>query len=593
MSGDIFSQGNGGEIETLSGAMVIRLEDLLRGKPFSELSRISLGLYAEYNSYFKERLAKLERDLKSLPPKSQDLEYKAYIKLKKMIETPSERLSLEQRQEILKIYNSAVTSIEANMSRLEIIPQKSKAVAETFDIGAAKSLETMQSLQRQLLLIMQRPTRVNLEEKIKLYRSQIEINNDAIDNKITLAVSKRRLFEEYDKIVDILTNIKRVSSKRIELVIDNFGYEVLNSSSTPIPYSYSEEQMQMLFNLLKTRGVVDEIYFSEFYNESFMPISRENFWDFDQVAFANYKKNEFAKSLVLMKLSPIQNVLAAYGHVARLTYAGYATSDERTRAFLTAELSETEEDAQELDSQGYGFVCTGVAQYFKAILDEVKDKGIECKLVAINMYGKEDLKKRFEATHVAVLVHLVDERFGVRGYYLCDPTLDLSNGISFSNCLVPLSDIDKYKRKIMVVEENENVPLEDFLLRSKRVDQLEKRWNNGAFLSKYIDSLPIKVEQFKDALQDIFSRARKLPKTALGFEEARSSDKSDEQLAIDAINRTIGYLYDYSPESATNDFYKKMRDFYLMNLEDGYEDWIENWVTHNASLMFTESDFHK
>lgn len=576
-----------GDIEKLSDSMVFRIEYLLAGKSFSKMEEIAENLYKYYNDYFMHRIEMIEKSLENVT--EEDLEEEAeYNENLKLLYTPTPRLSMPDRFKILELFNRAVTSTENNMRRLDVIPNKNNIFfEETFSKNAVFSDSVIDSIKSRLSYIIEVPDKVYAEQKIELYKKQIKLNNEFLRDKYCFAVSKKVLFENFDKIVEMLKQIKK-SGRKIELVIDNFQNDQENTFDAKVPYSYTDDEMKKLYKLYRFRGVVDEIYFSEFYNENFMPTSRDDFWNFDEVAFANVRKNDYVKGVSKLDLSPLQKVLIAHKFVTRLKYSGHANFDERTRTFLTAEHSKTYEDAKILIENGQAFICTGFAQYEKATIDDFGDENIKCRLVAIDLYDHATMQKREESSHLDVLIHLVDEKYGINGYYLCDPTWDI-DGNGFAHCLIPVGDIDKFKNRIVVADDGEKKSLKDMIINHSRPDEIETRWNNNKFMSKYIESSPIPFNVIKNALKDMYEKIINSHEVIEGFEIGKNIDAKD--CAIMDINDTFHNIDDFDPESSNIAFYKKMRNFFLLRTKHYNGDWLGNWNSNIRNVNFTREDW--
>ena len=91
------------------------------------------------------------------------------------------------------------------------------------------------------------------------------------------------------------------------------------------------------------------------------------------------------------------------------------------------------------------FVCTGYASFAKAIMDEIGNKNIKTTLVPIDFYYKGTSRKKYSATHLAVLIEIKDEKYAIDGAYIWDPTWSI-NTLDF--VLSPISDLKKFKKYI-------------------------------------------------------------------------------------------------------------------------------------------------
>ena len=569
-----------------NGSMVIRVEDLLSGRSYRELSDIATCLYDKYNSIFQERLDVYLEAYSALPPEEEDMEYLDFLKRREILYIPPENLTEAQRYEIYTMYMNEIYSYENHMSRLTIIPDTDPRADEGYvyeDIKNSPSI--INSLQLKLMSYMTLPTRLFLEDRISLFASQIEINNECRDYKICLAVNRDYLFENYGNVLKKLQKLKKTTGKTIELVIDFDGNTVEpNTYDRRVPYSYTSDEYEKLV-ALKESGLADRLYFSEFKTEEFMPFRRERLWSDEEVLFANRNKHALISELKPLRLSPFEKVLAIHRHVAGHFYAGVATSSEKTRTFLTATAATSEESAEELFLQGKGFVCTSFSSYAKALIDEFGDKNVQCKFINLEFYDKTTRRKKVSATHQVLLVHIVDEKYGLNGYYIWDPTWDYENE-GFSHCLFPVGDLENYKEnKAAAVDDELRISKDSVFLFNPRRSAVADEDPNEEFYKKYAGkSTPIPVETYKKGLSEVYKKAQK-HKISAGILGAETIKRSVKDNVREDMGDTIENITTFDPESATSSFYKTVRDYYL-SCEQEFPDWKDKWKDYNRGGNF-------
>lgn len=158
-------------------------------------------------------------------------------------------------------------------------------------------------------------------------------------------------------------------------------------------------------------------------------------WSIKEVENANSKIVDSANKISSLNYSPFEKMLAAYLNVTRRSY-----------------LQEDEGDHYSQSRSIYGIfnsekiVCVGYSELFKAIINEIGDENIKVysNHVAVST---DNITK--DSGHANLIVYVKDEKYGIDGYYYCDPTWDSGHEEKYikklSYFMVPLSDIDKIK----------------------------------------------------------------------------------------------------------------------------------------------------
>lgn len=95
---------------------------------------------------------------------------------------------------------------------------------------------------------------------------------------------------------------------------------------------------------------------------------------------------------------------------------------------------------------GDAIVCVGYAQIMKIFC---KKLGIECEyLSGSDQESYDEIHHRQGKSHAANIVHIVDEKYGIDGYYFCDACWDSKKDSKQTNknyfyAALPIQDIDE------------------------------------------------------------------------------------------------------------------------------------------------------
>ena len=159
-------------------------------------------------------------------------------------------------------------------------------------------------------------------------------------------------------------------------------------------------------------------------------------WTLKEVERANNSIEKVANKIKKHNFSPIEKLLKAYISV---TQRDYRVEEENEDPSISRSIYGV------LNSNK--IVCVGYSSLLKAIMASVDDKNIQLveNTIATSVDGLYA-----DGYHRDLIVHIKDEKYGINGYFLLDPTWDSKNKICKLNFfLVPLEDIDNLKTIIL------------------------------------------------------------------------------------------------------------------------------------------------
>lgn len=159
-----------------------------------------------------------------------------------------------------------------------------------------------------------------------------------------------------------------------------------------------------------------------------------NTFNIEDVKSASVQITDIANDIKKKNLSPLEALFAVYKRVTKPKYNHEGEDEEswKSRSIYSV-------------LNGDKIVCVGYSELFKAIADEL---GIE----EIKVFLNDVIVEKGEGEtgrHSNVIVYVKDEKYGLDGYYYCDPTWDSGHEGKFYELiryfLVPLEDIKHIK----------------------------------------------------------------------------------------------------------------------------------------------------
>lgn len=198
----------------------------------------------------------------------------------------------------------------------------------------------------------------------------------------------------------------------------------------------TDEFMSLLESNYTVEKAGRKLYFSG-YDYVDDPLGRENKIPFSKIIQANMRMENWVSKINNAKvdgkpLSPFEKYLYAYEIVTQFKY----TMDE---------IFQSRDVARVLS--GKNIVCAG----YTAILSELCRRcGIVCKKQLVHVYetGNEMLEPEAVANHQECMVYLDDPKYGIKGFYISDPTNDSLNifidkSTTLTHALISTGEHDK------------------------------------------------------------------------------------------------------------------------------------------------------
>ena len=469
---------------------------------------------------------------------------------------------------------------------------------------------TLMNIVQDVELKLEQPKLTRINDDINWYLEKLNKSRNLSKNYYLVAINRDALFNNYDNVYDLVRNISNSASqknKKILLAIDDDGFQKKKPSEIRVPYSYSPEERSKILNLHYAIPRVEEIYFSEFQPLSVLPFDKEKLWTYDDVmySYTNTLKSELRKITDTIGLSPFEKIIVvhnytvhhnyrktpienskSFGKLARLHPKMFSQLKSENFKFMLESDYEREgtiiTDRCYIDPNEYkGFVCCGFSSVEKAFLDSLEDPNISTEFLGIQFYDKET--NECISAHSVLLVRFKDDKYGIKGNYVLDPTWDATlQGFAF--CLFPISDYKVYKdsSRYARIYAPENNSAFYSILASKTMK------NPSDFIlgdREIEDSEPIPFDTFCEA----FTTLEEATKHDVFKENPllRYQFELNEGFAKKAVENTIHSLNHFDPMLAKNDFYRKIRDFFKKHAKDGkYKDWEENFAEYSQKLVW-------
>ena len=199
-----------------------------------------------------------------------------------------------------------------------------------------------------------------------------------------------------------------------------------------------------------------------------------------------------------LNLSPFEQFLAVHDYAANRIYKEVHWTEEmhKSRALLNV-------------MSGDNIVCVGYANIVKELCNRL---AIDCKIIR-GAYVNQNTRMREGDAHVANIVHIVDEKYGIDGYYFCDACWDSKNS--------PDQSYNTYTYSAIPIQDIKEIPQSKFFSSEIESYDIPPRSN------------PIPIEVYRQALNNIYQ---------------------NPQQVEEALNQTIKNSYYYYSRYAENDF---------------------------------------
>ncbi len=598
----------------ISSSWIYRLEYILKGKTFEEVEEVVNNLYSTQNKFYKTKIQELLKERTQLSEEEVEKQLEEYNHILDLTKKDIKQLTKEEKKFLYNVYKQIKQTESSIFQALKKVD---------FDEDSLFKGKNFSDLQEEIAIGLAEPRFMTLDEDLNWYRTKLAENKNFVNNSYQLAINQRALFQNFERTIEILREIKQKASeqnKQVDLVIDDDGsVRKQNSKDIRVPYSYSADEIYLLACI---SYYVDNLYFSEYVPQTLLPFDKDRIWTWDDVMNANYHKNFIIEELKKLKLSSFEKILMIHNEVSKCSYQQVSLTDikeykdlalrypklfkevedelekkdlyfpeftphELKGTFLTAEDSKHNFKQPLLKSQGKGFVCCGFSSYAKALVDSFKDPNIQCEYIGPIFYSKKTGK--LVSGHSILLVTIKDKKYGIDGVYAWDPCWD-NNEKGFAFCLFPLEDYSVYKSddEIVKIEYHKNSTAKNSILYSSVPNKININ-NTNLFICDKIDlhdCEPISFEDYSDALINLTKKTRECKNYNLAPLPKDFRSKS--------LTNTIHHLYHFEPQSAKNAFYQDVRDFYIEKAKNGeYQDWEQNFTEYNKDLHYTPKNYEK
>jgi len=557
-----------------SSGITIRIEDVLSGKKLDNLIKNSDEIADYYIENLVRRLESLYTYYNEIDDDKNAKELAEYYYVMSLTTKKFEELEDYEKVKLFKVYDTALKN--QIYGPYEIYDRKVNQ-RESFSLeDMFYDRDILKTVQDAIPSLYEGPDKIAVQKKMNEFNSVIENLSSCKEERLCFAVNREILLKNYSKVKKILEYAREHSDKQIELVIDDNGMVFVdNSFDMKVPYSYTQSEMQKFTELIYLE-LIDNLYFSEFYQEPFIPTKREELWSYYDVYRANANKKNIVKSIQRAKLSPFETILMANGKISESKYVGHASSDEKTRTFLTAE--DARDNEEELKKSGKAFVCTGYSSYAKAIIDELNNENLKCMFVPANFHYGKTKRRKYGATHMMLLVKIKDEKYDIDGYYMWDPTW---SNIVPETVLFPIEDIKKYSKIYADINHRKISKISSFLLTERSHEKDEDKVDNTVYDDYAGKSKPINFHTMITALDEMYSKLRNSK-----YNDAKIAYLSNQQLISELITKTMRNTTVFNTKNSQNKFYVELRNYFIEN-SDKFLDWENKWNDYIKDIIFS------
>ena len=375
-------------------------------------------------------------------------------------------------------------------------------------------------------------------------------------NRIMI-VEKDEFFANYDNFRHMIESDKQSYGMTTRLLLTR---SPMDKSSN---YVYSSVQMELLHDLdeyYKNEALVDDgIKFSEIFDIE----RKEDYdvaWNLDTVLLANHKVDVIAREMKKLKLSPFEAVLYAHMKVSEFRYHSTSESTYREQELSRVILGLIGDDPF--------IVCSGYSSFMMAIFEKFNNKNIRSEFIGLSLINKDTFA---QSDHSILSIQLRDAQYGVEGKYFNDATANSAFPIGYliSTCLYPIHDQmylkDQYAhvlntnknniRNTIISHDIHNLSADDIVVKNKYRHQIEyvcrAYFENNIPMNK-VKSDPISIEQYEDALYNIFVKeyylTHSIPFDATGRPKSEKDEISEAEL--EKINQLVHDIIDHSTTHA-------------------------------------------
>ncbi len=554
-------------------SVVIRLEEILAGNSFEKLLAISRNLSNTYINGFNSRLKNLYAGYDSLPETTLEDEENMYMQnlefALSIAKIPYDDLTQEEILKLSELYSKSID--ESFMGPPEFY-KRGLNIEQKFN---SLQDEIVKGMQARLPDILPLPQSFQILEKIEYLEDVVSRLKYYKTKALPLAINRNVLLNNFEEVKKILKQIKyKAAGRKIELVIDDDGNDVrTNDKNSRIPYHYNAHERKLL---IKLEELVDEIWFSEFFKETQIPANRGELWTYFDVMEANFDVEYFVYLLKNMGLSPFEELILTNIHLSESNYTGMATSDEKTRTFLTAKEARSKVGRLNMLDNYEAYVCTGQASHAKVIFDEYGSKNIETTLIPTYSFSRKSGERRAMVAHSFLLMYLKDDKYGIDTYGVYDPTWS-SDHLDF--VMSPIEDFQNFERWIFSVNSKEYSNICKFLHTPDVINLKDGEVKNLIYEEFCDKSSPIPIETYIKALSTVIDKIKQTNFCTI-YDFSSISTKDAVEALLTATIKDISFY----KEDAKNPFFVAIKNF-LKEHADEFPDYEHLWRDYIDNLQ--------
>ncbi len=564
------------KVEENRRSVTIRVEDLLAGKSFKQLTSVADDVAGYYIETFRKRLSNMYREYDKMTAVEDTPEFLEYMQTLELVASkPPEMFTPEERVMLLRKYNDSLArrmgpQETSHKVWLEEVYSEDDVIKDVYTFSMV-----LDRLPKTLIAPEKIEFRRHIEDLEREMKKLLSYSNVHGSQTYSLAINRDVFFKKYKQVMTILESINK-KGYSVELVLDYDGSKIETIGfENREPYALNEKEIKKLEDLNRKK-LVEDIYFSEFFEERFFPLNRDDIWSYDEVIIANSRILDFAGRVREEGLSPLEKVYLVNRYFQRSKYMGVASADEKRRTFITFYDARFPEREEAMRAENEAFICTSFASGAKTAIDAIGDENLKAFAICLNMYMR-DTHRIDDPAHTALVVWLNDKKYGKQGYYMYDPTWSLK---SLEAVLVPVSDYDMLRTRFLDVSDEQS-RITNYL-KTPRSDTKTPEEARNVLTEKYGGKAsPISLNETYSILVNLYKKLA-LSKHYYDYEIRTNNPQKLAKKHIDEAftNRVL-----YTP-NARNGYYQYLRDYFKKN-PDKFPDWEQNWAQYMKESEFT------
>lgn len=311
-------------------------------------------------------------------------------------------------KEIIKKNNEATIEFNKIMPSDEIIELLNNNHIESYYYvnGKKTPLSTKYAIEKIPFKDLERLNKISIPSTISLD----EIKNLSYCNENTIVKIDEEQLEEDEYLQNIKYILDNIKDKKLIIKISSNKRSILEKSGI------------LDFNFNNINIIIN----SDLYDYSF-----------DEYKAEEQKLNILVEDIKNSDMTPFEKYIAIYNIVKN--YKPYKESENKEESRYLRYILDNEY-----------MVCVGYSKLFEALLDKVGIQSLGYSPQVDISYDKGFTEEEIplnHAGHARLMVNMYDEKYGINGFYVSDPTWDnnLENDL-YGNLLMPMDYMQKSKR---------------------------------------------------------------------------------------------------------------------------------------------------